>query len=205
MAIGAAISPTLLTVQVLTLASEHQPRRRAAFLALGSGAVLAAIMVLLATVLRRISLQVENPSSAEIVLKFIAALLLVALGIRALLKKPQDGRSAISRRISKATPGEYFALGAVLMAMNFSSLVLLVPAVHDTVNSSSSSAVILTVLLGVYLAAMLPLLAPLVLTLGANSERLLSGLNTFTTAHSKLINAAIAFFFAALLTWSALR
>ena len=203
LSLGAAISPTVLTVQVLLLSSGRDPRARAGWFVVGSGAVLAGAIAVFATLARGVSLRADNPATVEVVVKLVAAAALLALGVRALVHTPQKHRPAVSQSLPNTA---YLGVGAGLMLTNLSTLVLIIPAVHDTINAHAALPGRIALLAAIWLIALLPAWGPLALVLagGRRADPVLQALHGFVSQHGKWINAGIAFLFAALLTYSAL-
>lgn len=194
--IGAAISPAVLTVQLINLGGKDAPLRRA-WVFVGGFLVVAAIFVVLALTIVRAT-HSSGGSDAEVggVVKVAAAALLVALGIRSLTRTPKP--KAAKAEHSGPRLGQAFGLGMLLMATNFSSILLMIPAVHETgaadVPEAGKALVIAIILLFVLVPAALP---PLVVSvLGARGEQAMAALDSFFGAHRQGIAAAICFGFA---------
>ncbi len=195
LALGAAISPMLLTVQIFILAGKRSPVLRS--WAYTCGALLSLIAVTfigasLFTFLHRHT----GPNDVGGVIKTVAALLLLLLAVRAWRNKGGSAR-ALQRRLDRAPTWEFLIVGVLAMILNFSSIVLFLPAVHEISHASVDPANKLTayaVLVGITL---LPALAPALLAtlLGPKSDTILGKLNAFVTAHGNQINAAICLFF----------
>ena len=198
LAIGAAISPTILAGQLLILSGKEFAIKRALMFLLGSGLVLigyTAVAVLAGVG----SDAASKPSTVDGVIKLFFAVVLLVLGIRALLRGPKPEKAkkpAAGPRFVRS-----FEFGAVLMLLNFTTLALYFPAVHETVASSVSSSDELLAIVILYLITMIPAWMPLVATVvvGAPAKRALARLNAFMTRHSQAITVAICFLFAAYL------
>lgn len=207
LALGAAVSPTLLTIEVLILSGLRDQRPRAWAFAAGCAVALIAYMVALATLARGLQLQSTDQSTTESAVKLVCALALVALGVRALRRGPSTEPSAVQRKLAEARPRLYFVAGLAGMATNASSLVLIVPAMHVTVDADITTGQRAAILAFLFVVVLIPVWLPvsLVTVLGHRGDVVIHHLNEFTTAHSRQINAGIAFFFAVWLTYSALR
>jgi hypothetical protein len=197
LAFGAAVSPTVLAVQLVMLSGRQAPLKRA-------WAVAAACMLVL-VVFGVVALLVagattkSHKSDAGAIVKLVAAGLLVALGVRGLLKPPRPPKP---HRDSAHPVRGAFLLGIGLMLTNFSSIVLFFPAMHEIGISDVAfgDKALVTALL--FVIALLPATGPpLVVTLmGPRATPLLERLNRFFTDHRREIAAGLCFVFAALLT-----
>ena len=138
----------------------------------------------------------------------VAGVALFGLGIHALRRKQPTGPhpSKVRQRMAEAGLGFFFGIGAAAMLTNFSSLVLIVPAVHEITKDLKSWEQAGPLLL-VFFCACAPALLPVaaVTLLGHRSDAVLGHLSRFTTDHARQINAGICFLFAVLLGISALK
>jgi threonine/homoserine/homoserine lactone efflux protein len=146
LALGAAVSPALLTLQVLVLTGRTAPRRRAWAVVVGAVAVVLVYMVLAFTLLSRLSDHGSgHPSSAEAWGKIVCGVLLLLLAVRELLPARTPGERATRRgaaraeRLKHAGPGVFVGIGALGMVTNVSTLVLFFPAVHRSRSRRTSS------------------------------------------------------------------
>lgn len=220
LAFGAAFSPTLLTLQVLILAGKRRPLARAWVTAAGCLLDLAAFTALGFLLMRQIpapgsgaataTAAVPHTSPVSAVIKLTVALVLVVLGVRQVVKR--DGaadahRSNTSTRLETAGLGFFLGAGVVAMALNVTTLVLYIPAVHDIVESAvdvAAKAVVVAILVAITLLPVV--LPPLGISLmGARAQPALDFLNGFAGRHMRAINASICFVFAVLLAWQGLR
>jgi threonine/homoserine/homoserine lactone efflux protein len=200
LALGAALTPTIIGVQLVTLSSASRPMARAWALAAGCTVVLLAVSAL-ALLVAGISNALEDPSPAGGVVKLVAGLLLAGLGVRALRHRgdakpppsPEDDGPVRLRRS--------FALGVGLMATNFSSLVLYFPAMHAIGISDASLGACVVAFLLVFTIALIPAWGPpaLVTALGDRARGPLNRLSSFFTAHRRAIAMSLCFGFAVLL------
>lgn len=197
LAVGAAVTPTIVAVQLVMLSGRQAPLERAWALAAGCTLVLAMFAVVALLVAGAAAR--SHKSEAGAIVKLVAAALLVLLGVRGLLR-PQ--RPPKPPRDSAHPVRNAFALGAALMLTNFSSLVLFFPAMHEIGSSHVAFAgrALATVLL--FAITLLPAIAPplAVMLVGSRATPLLEGLNRFFTAHRRVFSAGLCFGFAALLT-----
>ena len=208
-AIGAAISPTVLAIVVLILASGTRAVHRTWLFALGGAALTAAFILLCRTVFAQVSGSSDGPSGIDRIIEGVLAAALIALAIRVIVKKPADpakGKGRVQRILESGNPWAYIGLGAAAMAANGSTLILVLAGSHHiTITEAPLDAKIVASVL-LFIGACLPLvLPPLLATIGGqHAEGFLHRLNVFTTKHQKVINAAILLLIAALLAWKAL-
>jgi hypothetical protein len=89
------------------------------------------------------------------------------------------------------------------MLVNFSTLVLFLPAVREIEHSSVDVAEKVVVWLIITVIALLPVLLPvtLVALLGTRADPLLARLNAFVGRHARTIAIAIELVFAVVLAW----
>src|SRR6266511_1306463 len=198
LAIGAAVSPTVLTFQLLTLGGKVAALRRGWAVVAGCGLVLL-VEAGLGLALAEGTGGEDTSSDARAIVKLAVAGLLVAIGIRNLVapakEKPKKEPSPEPRI------GRYFGFGLLLMLTNVTTLALYLPAIHELGISDVATGGKLIVF-GVVLAIVLiPAYAPplAVTVVGAPAERALRRLNGFLARHRRVVGAVIAFGFAILL------
>ena len=205
LAVGAAISPTLLALQLLVLTGAHQPRARAWALAAGAALVLGAFSVLGLTVLDHLRpAEHDHHSLRGALIMFIAGGLLALLAVRALIRRPTSAEQHQSRstgRLDTAPTYWFVGVGAVGMVVNFSTLVLFIPALHEITRSSADLAARVLVFAVLFVITLLTVLLPvgLVTVFGARATPVLQSTHTFVTRHSRQIGVAIEVVFAAYL------
>jgi threonine/homoserine/homoserine lactone efflux protein len=206
LALGSAVSPALLTLQLLILSGpKHQVARAWAY-TLGVALTVVLFIVLVATVGRGLVLASGNEDLVARAVKLVAAAGLAYLGIHTLRRppRPEDRH----RKMADAPTAAFVPVGFGAMWLNLSSLVLMLPAVHVAVNSSAPPDQTAGMLVLIAVCALAPALVPalVVTVLGKKrSAPLLARLNGFTQGHSAQINAGICFLFAVLLVVSAIK
>lgn len=206
LALGAAISPTLFALEVLILSGRRHPVARAWALAVGAAAILIVFSVLGLTLLRNLHPGHRNHSPADASIELAAGALLLLLAARSLYKRKTAAESHNDRTQGRLadTPTILFAgVGALGMLVNFSTLLLFLPALHVISRSSVSLAGKGAVWLILVVITLMPVLIPvtLVVLLGRRASPLLDHLNTFVANHSRQITIAIEVIFAAVLIW----
>jgi hypothetical protein len=206
LALGAALTPTIVAVQLVTLTAPKAPLRRAWTLAAGCAIVLLAESAL-ALALAGGTGWSDGSSEPGAIVKLVAAGLLVVLGVRQLQKRHRGAHAAPPRRNDEPRLARAFAIGAGLMATNFSSLILYFPAVHEIGSSDAGVTAQLVAFALLFSITMLPAVGPplVVGTLGERARPPLERLNRLFTEHRDSIGAAVCFIFAALLTVFALN
>ena len=113
-AVGAAISPTVLTLEVFILASNKQPKARAWAYALGGAVFTALFFVLVLTFLGGVPTGSTGRNTALLWVSGVAAVLLVILGIRQLMPRKTPGEkhsSRIQQRLQAAGPCLFGEIG----------------------------------------------------------------------------------------------
>ena len=206
LALGAAVSPMLLIVQLLTLAGRKEQVRRALAITLGAGTVLALITALLLTVGQNLNTGSSGPDPVGAAIRGVCAALLLFLGYRNVRKRGKPS-SGYGKRFANVKLRGYFVGGGVIMLADFTSLILYIPAMHIIIRSSAGSSAQAAAVLMIYIFTMLPLIVPLVIAvaMGSKSDHILGSMNAFVTKHAAVINATICFAFAIYLAWGAYK
>jgi hypothetical protein len=207
LAVGAAVSPTLLALQLLVLTGATRPRARAWAVVAGSALVLAVYSVLGLTVLNRLHPDRHGQHSLRgAVIMFVAAGLLAVLALRSLIHRPTPAEQHTSRtagRLATAPTGWFLGVGALGMLVNFSTLVLFLPALHEISRSSAGPADRGVAFGLLCVITLLPVLAPVVVVtvLGTRAEPALEATHAFVSRHARQIGIAIEVVFAVYLVW----
>lgn len=210
-ALGAAVSPTLLTVELMILSGKARPKARAWFFVIGAVTVLLVFSVLCASVLRNATDAGGGPPSPwEATIKAAIAVILLALGLRQLRPRKTVGeqhKSRVAVRLHTARLPFFLGVGAVAMLTNFSTLVLYVPAMHLITRSSDDVATKVAAFAVLVLLTVLPFVLPVlaVTVAGRRSDAMLARLNGFVSRNSRRISALICFSFGAFLIYSAVK
>jgi len=211
LALGAAISPTLLALQLLVLTGTTHRLARAWALAAGAALVLAAFSLLCVTALQRIRPHHgDHKSATDAAVLLASGALLGLLAIRSLLTRPTVGErhtSKISTRLESASSGWFVGVGAVGMIVNFSTLVLVVPAIHEITHAGVSTTTKAAVFVVMYVIVLLPVLVPVLLVsiLGSGADRALDATHAWVTSHARTIGVVIEGVFAAYLIVKGVR
>ncbi len=197
LALGAAVSPTVLTMSVLILCSRRRPVARGVVFTLGVLTVLVVLTVLGLTVLDRFAN--HHPTATERAVSdgvdLALGIVLLALALRTWLRPHDPTRSDEPKHPRKAHgDSEHglwsaFVVGVVLMVTNVTTIVLYIPMMKDIGRSEVSEAQQLLVVVLVVVIVSLPAWLPLVLRVVAPgpSQRALVRLEGFTTRHRRTI------------------
>ncbi len=197
LALGAAISPTILILNLMLLSDATYGRVRSAVFTLGAGIVLAGFSVFAYVVIKPVSTAQAQPNAFFGWLDLVAGLALLGLGVRALVTPPKPPKDPSAKAQAAAHAGEWFAVGAGAMLTNFSTLVLYLPAVKDvavsTVDTLQKIAVVVLLWTITMALAWVPLLA--VVVFGDRAVEPLRKLRAAITAHQKTVAAVVSFAF----------
>jgi len=202
LAAGAAVSPAILALQLLVLARGAGAVRRSWFIAAGAASVLV-VEAALALSLAEGRGGSGTPPDWRSAVKLAAAVALLLMGIRNLVRKPapkKESQGGIG-------PGRALGLGVVLMVTNVTTLALYFPLVHEISTDDASLTAKAVVFAVASLIVMIPAAGPplVVTVLGDRADAGLKRMNTFVTAHHQTISAAVCFLFALVLGVPALR
>jgi threonine/homoserine/homoserine lactone efflux protein len=205
LAAGAAISPAILTLQLLTLAKGGGALKRSWFIAAGAGFVLLVEAVLAVTLAESTGGSGTTPDWKSAV-KLAAAVALVLFGIRSLTKTPAPPKEEDAPE-QAARAGRSFGLGVVLMATNVTTLALYFPMVHEIGTDGAGLGAKVATFAIAFAIVMIPAAGPplAVAALGRRGQAGLQRLNAFVTAHHAAINATVCFLFALVLGVPALQ
>jgi hypothetical protein len=190
LALGAAVSPVLLFGAVAAMTGERPLARGAAF-ALGAALPLVGLTAVALILGRALSLpEASNAVKGAIDIGF--GVLLVALGVRALLRAPQP--TAKARRQDDLPPRRLIGLGAGLMASNVTTIALYLPAMKLIGESGVATADKAVVVAAVFLITLAFVLVPLgVVAVAPNAAgRALSATGAWLSAHRRRLTIVIS-------------
>jgi hypothetical protein len=162
------------------------------------------------TVLGHVAGPGHHHPTLDAVIDLTAAALLALLAIRSLLRHPtaaEGHQNRIMSRLTAAPGAAFLGFGAVAMLVNFSTLVLFLPALHQIARSSVALADKVVVGAVLVIVTLLPVLVPvlLVTALGPRADPLLARLNRLVGGHSRQITVGIAAIFAVVLVVKGIR
>ena len=208
-ALGAMISPFVLTVQALILVGGVQPKARGWFYTLGCAAFTTLFIVCVYAGFSRLPPGPSHPSPVLQGVELALAILFIVLAIRTYVHKKPPGdehQSRVRQMVANAKPRMFFVVGLGVMATDLSSLIIIIPGVRVVQETEAAVSLQVTALLLVLLLTLIPALAPVGLAtlFGHRSDAILSRLNHWVTAHTKAITAGICLMLAAFLLYGAL-
>lgn len=207
LALGAAVSPALLTLEFAILAGNTRPRARAWAFVIGAALTIFAFGLLVLAFLRNLDFD-QTPSWTSVGVRILIGILLIALGLRVLLRKAKPGshhHDRLQSRIENARLPFFSGLGVAAMATNASTLVLYLPAVHLIIHASASDGTKIAAAAVLWLITITPFTLPVMIVtlVGRRSDSFLARLNTWTSSNSRRITSGVCFIFAALIMYSA--
>src|SRR5665213_1075926 len=206
LALGAAVSPTLLALQLLVLSGPTHRLARAWALALGAALVLAAFSLLCVTALQHVRPHHAHRSATDATILIASGVLLGALAVRSRLRRPTPGEKHTSKtaeRMATAATPWFIGVGAFGMVVNFSTLLLVLPAVHEITHSSASSADRVVAFVVLYLIVLLPVV--LATVLGSRADPMLSATHQWVGRNARTIGTVIEALFAVYLLVKGIR
>lgn len=202
LAVGAAVSPTLVALQLLVLTGTTKPVARAWALAFGSALVLAVFSLLGLTVLNHLHPAGHGHHSwSGAVIMFVAAGLLGLLAVRSIVRRPTSAEQHGSRtadRLATAPTAWFVGVGAVGMVVNFSTLLLFLPALHEITRSSVDLAGRSVAFALLFVITLLPVLLPvgLVTVMGPHADPALAATHRVVSRYARQIGIVVEVVFA---------
>lgn len=163
LALGAAMSPTFLAMQVVVLTSPAPGAlRRGWALAVGSMFMLLLISFGGVSLLNSIPvLHTDGPTWTQAVILALAGVALLVVG-RGVQRRPREHEDSILVKLVDAKPPFIFAAGAARLAVNASTLALYIPALHVITSSTVDVVVKGLAFLMLFLITELAVLGPVV-------------------------------------------
>lgn len=195
-ALGAAVSPLLMTVEILILAGGVRPKQRAWLYAAGAAIVAALLLTLFAIVFRSLDIAERPPSNIERGVEVTGALVLAALALKSFLPahaSETDSPSRLHEWMQRGKGRDFFIIGMLVMATNLSSIIIIIPGVHAIEAQRPGVAAAILALALAFALLMAPALVPvgLATVLGHRSDAFLQQVNVFVTKHSRTITGLI--------------
>ena len=197
LALGAAVSPALLTVMVLTISSPRRGVARGVALTAGVLASLAVLTALGLTVLSHVTSHASATKTAvSDAVDVTVGLILLALALKALVDHKTSPTSDDAPDTSRRAPMGLlatFGAGAALMVTNVTTIILYVPAMKEITKSDVSDTGKAVAALIVLFITALPVLLPLAVRLTAPtaSQRWLGSLNATISRHHRAVIVAV--------------
>ena len=202
LALGAAVSPLLLVLQLLNLSAPAQPLRRCAAFLLGCMLVMALWLLGAAWMAGLLAAVASAPVQLDAALDVLFGLLLLAAAAWMLQSQPPSvSRSAQPRAGAEGGLGAAFASGLAAMGCNLTSLVLVLRAMQTIVLTLPPSLERGSLSALLALTTLLPAWSPplVVLISGEPGRRWLQRLARWVQPRQHLINGAVALGLALLL------
>ncbi|MGB9978732.1 GAP family protein [Methanobacterium sp.] len=202
LAIGAAVSPTVLIGIILILSMSDRPKLSG--IAFYIGAIIILLSVAAAGVLLGKGAAVassKHPSVTSAYFDLALGILLILLGIGRIVKKgsggPNESRFGGKSKSPASDFIRYMILGLGMFTVNFTTTVLVFAAGKDIGVSSAGITDKVTVVIILTLMTLLVVEIPLLIyfTMPERSEKLLGVLNTWMQKNSRYLMAAVMFVF----------
>ncbi len=211
LALGGAISPMIVILQLATLASRWHPVARSLMVLVANIAVVAVVTVVVVLADHRTSAGDVSSDTSDVVggwIRVVLALLLVASAVRLALGSHGDTTEPPPEQGSDVPQprhlARYFLLGVAAMVANTTTLVLLIPAMHEiaTAGLAPSSTALLYVTVAVIV--LLPSYVPLVAlgTMGKRGPAVLARLSEWLRTHNRTVGIVVSLGFAVYLGWT---
>lgn len=202
LALGAAVSPLLLVLQLLNLSAPAQPLRRSGAFLLGCTLVMALWLLGAAWMAALLAAVASAPVQLDAALDALFGLLLLAAAAWMLQSQPPSvSRSAQPRAGAEGGLGAAFASGLAAMGCNLTSLVLVLRAMQTIVLTLPPSLERGSLSALLALTTLLPAWSPplVVLISGEPGRRWLQRLARWVQPRQRAINGAVALVLALLL------
>lgn len=193
--VGAAFTPSLFAIQLLIVANDPwKVRALAVFLGAASAFGIAITILLLG--FAQLPTSTGRTDIVDGILRLLAAIILGALTVYFFLPHPgleKRVTTDIENRVAKSSSIKFFGLTFLLSIKNFSSFVLIIPAMHDVGVADISWPIKVAVTALVFALALSPILIPPLMrtALGAPGRALLNKVYTFTMSHQFTIMGVI--------------
>lgn len=209
LALAAAVSPGLLAIVLLILATENRPRARAWFYLAGVLTVALIVTLIGWTTVRAVVDELERmPAGLSVVVRLSVGLAFAALGWRYL--RPSDDPSVLrppgwEERMREARPPTFLVVGAATMSTNWSSLLLYLSALEVVKTAEAGITATMLASVGVLLIMLSPLVLPVVAVtvVGHRADPFLARLRRSVDRHYRQIIAFIYILLAVLVAGSA--
>jgi hypothetical protein len=210
LALGAAVSPTLLALQLLVLSGPTHRLARAWSLALGAALVLGAFSLLCLTALQHIQPHHARKSATDAGIFIASGVLLGGLVVRSRVHRQTPGENHSSKtaeRLTTAATPWFVGAGALGMVVNFSTLLLFLPAIHEITRSNASPPDKVAAFAILYVVVLLPVLVPVVFAsvLGRRADGPLDATHQWVGRNSRTIGTVIEATFAIYLLTKGVR
>jgi len=209
LAVGSAISPVVLLLQMATLASRFHAVARSLVVLAGNAGVVVLVTAVIIVGDRRDDASVATGGIGEVGawIRIVLAVLLALTAMRlALGGHTESHQEPTDEGVADPgiRPGRYLLLGVAAMATNATSMVLFIPAVHTAVTASLSAPGELLVVVVLWLFILLPAFIPLMAfgALGSKGPAVIAQFGTWLRTHNRTIGIVVSTVFAIYLGWA---
>ena len=207
--LGAAFTPSLFALQLLIVGNDPW-RLKALGAFLGSAFAFGIAVSMLLLGFAQLPTNPEGTDVLSGILRLAAAMFIGAGAIYFFIPHPQlqlRVRNDVERRVSHARPVEFFGITFLLSIKDFSSFVLIIPAMHDIAVADVPWPYKFGVSGLLFALALSPLLVPPALRsiLGTRGKKYLRATYEFTMTHQFTIMGVVFLALTAYLTWSGLH
>ena len=210
MAIGAMVTPTLFALQVMVVSgSQWRPHARAVIA--GTAAVFAVYTALILRGMSQLpSANTGLTSRTESIIEFGAGVVVLVVSIWLLIPHPQINqkmKDKVGSHSSRSSSMVYAGIAAYMAVTDFSTLALMLPALHD-VTSSTTHIVFKALIVGfVFVCVMMPVLVPpgMVHFGGERTIDSLRRFNNWIMDHQLQVMGVVSGFIGVILVWRGLR
>lgn len=198
LALGAAFSPTLLTVLVIILGAPLYPRARGTAFAAGAAGVLAGITAVSLLVMSRPVTGTTHHQTFYGWVNIVIAVLLVLLAIKEIVRPRVPKPQTVESSDTGPHVRRFIGIGALMMTVNFSTIVIYLPAMREISTSTVSTMEQAMAVVIAFLIATVTLWFPVGLYAIKPSvgRRLLEPVDRFLTLHARVITVGVCLIFA---------
>lgn len=194
--IGAALTPSLLALQILTTGTSPW-RAKATAVVLGASSAFGIAMAALLVGFAQLPTRAPGRDVTAGVVWCLAGVALLVITAWLVWPHPHLAErleASISKRVEHASVRAFFVLAFALSVKDVSSFVLLVPAFHDVAVAPLAWAERAIAAVVVLALALSPVLAPPIVRLlgGRRADRALDAVYRFTMTHQLQIGAVVA-------------
>lgn len=210
LALAGAISPTVLAVVLVVLSGREDPKLRGLAVLAGTTTVVVAISLLVVFVFGAAVPESQKGSGSDLsgYIDLGFAVLLLALGALTFMRRdrPRKEHHHPSKDAGARLP-RFYALGLVIMLLNFTTLAVFLPALKEIAIDKVSDADRVTALIVVDVIVLTPAWLPVLLYLVSPTlaRKVLDPLNGFLMRHRVAVGVGICVIFAVYLAYLGIK
>lgn len=198
--VGAALTPSLLALQILTTGTSPW-RAKAVAVVLGTSSAFGFAMIALLVGFAQLPTRAPGRDVTTGMVWCLAGVVMIVVAVWLFWPHPHLAErleASIAKRVERASVRTFFVLAFALSVKDLSSFVLLIPAIHDVSVAPVGLPERALAALLVFVLALSPVLLPPVVRLvgGRRTDRVLDDVYRFTMTHQLQIGAAVAAVFA---------